>query len=153
MQGLAANVVPTRRGSTSRVTGKRMGHVTDRIGQMLARYLEKPVSGYEPFTPSDPTALAASLRPGDVLLVEGNNHISGVIKYLTQSTWSHAALYVGPVGARATDDGESHVLIEAEIAQGVITSPLSKYLHCHTRVCRPVGLAEDDCTRVCAYAV
>ena len=78
-----------------------MGRVLDRVGQMIARYLEKPVSGYEPFTPSDPNALAASLRPGDVLLVEGNNHISGVIKYLTQSTWSHAALYVGPLGGRA----------------------------------------------------
>ena len=30
------------------------------------------------------------------LLVEGNSHISHVIKSLTQSAWSHAALYVGP---------------------------------------------------------
>ena len=39
-------------------------------------------------------------KPGDVLLVEGNNHIAGVIKYLTQSTWSHSALYVGPIDGR-----------------------------------------------------
>ena len=96
-----------------------MGRVLDRVGQMIARYLEKPVSGYEPFTPSDPNALAASLRPGDVLLVEGNNHISGVIKYLTQSTWSHAALYVGPLDGRKTADGEAHTLIEAELGIGV----------------------------------
>ena len=43
-----------------------------------------------------PSALRATLQPGDVLLVEGNNHISGVIKYLTQSTWSHAALLCRP---------------------------------------------------------
>jgi hypothetical protein len=129
-----------------------MGRVLDRFGQMLARYLEKPVSGYEPFTPSDPNALAASLRPGDVLLVEGNNHISGVIKYLTQSTWSHAALYVGPLDNRATD-GEPHTLIEAELGIGVDSAPLSKYSRFHTRVCRPVGLTEEDCRQVCAYAV
>ena len=128
-----------------------MGRVLDRFGQMMARYLEKPVSGYEPFTPSDPGALAGSLRPGDVLLVEGNNHISGVIKYLTQSTWSHAALYVGPLDNRASD-GEPHTLIEAELGIGVESAPLSKYSRFHTRVCRPIGLTEEDCRQVCAYA-
>jgi hypothetical protein len=130
-----------------------MGRVLDRLGQMIARYLEKPVSGYEPFTPSDPTALSASLRPGDVLLVEGNNHISGVIKYLTQSTWSHAALYVGPLDGRATTEGEPHALIEAELGIGVDSAPLSKYSRFHTRVCRPIGLTENDCRSVCDYAV
>src|SRR6476646_1675266 len=134
------------------MTGKRMGHVLDRFGQMFARYLEKPVSGYEPFTPSDPAALAASLKPGDVLLIEGNNQISGVIKYLTQSTWSHAALYVGPLDNRGTN-GEPHTLIEAELGIGVDSAPLTKYTKFHTRVCRPIGLTEEDCRQVCAYAV
>ena len=71
-----------------------MAQVLDTIGRVIARYLERPVQGYEPFASSDPAALRKSLEPGDVLLVEGNSHISGVIKYLTQSTWSHAALYV-----------------------------------------------------------
>jgi Permuted papain-like amidase enzyme, YaeF/YiiX, C92 family len=124
----------------------------DRIGRMLARYLEKPATGYEPFTPSDPDALARSLRPGDVLLVEGNNHIAGVIKYLTQSTWSHAALHVGPVPGKFSDK-EPHVLIEAEIGHGVISVPLSKYAKFHTRVCRPVGLTADDLEKVCRYAI
>jgi hypothetical protein len=130
-----------------------MGRVLDRVGQMMARYLEKPVSGYEPFTPSDPNALAASLRPGDVLLIEGNSHVSGIIKYLTQSTWSHAALYVGPLDGRNTNDGEAHTLIEAELGIGVDSAPLSKYSRFHTRVCRPVGLTADDCEKVCAYAI
>ncbi len=99
-----------------------------------------------------PDALRATLRPGDVLLVEGNNHISGVIKYLTQSTWSHAALYVGPIGDRVTADGEPLVLVEANIGQGVVAAPLSKYVRFHTRICRPTQLDEDDRARVCAYA-
>ena len=117
-----------------------MGWVLDGVGQLLARYLEKPAAGYEPFTPSDPDALRAALQPGDVLLVEGNNHISGVIKYLTQSTWSHAALYVGPIGDRATADGEPLVLVEANIGQGVVGAPLSKYArypHPHLPADRP----------------
>ncbi len=129
-----------------------MGWVLDRVGNAVARYLERPAPGYEPFTPSDPEALCASLRPGDVLLVEGDNHIAGVIKYLTQSTWSHAALYVGRIGDRMSADGEPLVLVEANIGEGVVSAPLSKYERYHTRICRPVGLTPDDCARVCAYA-
>ena len=129
-----------------------MSWMLDGVGHMIARYLEKPALGYEPFTPSDPTALRATLQPGDVLLVEGNNHISGVIKYLTQSTWSHAALYVGQVGDRTTADGEPLVLVEANIGEGVMAAPLSKYEQYHTRICRPIGLCAEDRARVCAYA-
>jgi hypothetical protein len=49
-----------------------MSWMVDGVGRFLARYLEKPAQGYEPFTPSDPDALRATLRPGDVLLVEAN---------------------------------------------------------------------------------
>src|SRR6478609_1330526 len=129
-----------------------MSWMVDGVGRFLAHYLEKPVQGYEPFTPSDPDALRATLQPGDVLLVEGNNHISGVIKYLTQSTWSHAALYVGPLDNRATD-GEPHVLIEAELGIGADSAPLAKYARFHTRVCRPIALTQEDCRKVCANAV
>src|SRR5947199_250325 len=90
-----------------------MGVMLDTIGQLIAGYLQKEVPGYEPFTPSDPEHLRGVIEPGDVLLVEGNNRISGIIKYLTQSTWSHGALYVGPVDAAFEPDGEPHVLIEA----------------------------------------
>jgi len=129
-----------------------MSWMADGVGRLLARYLEKPEKGYEALTPGDAEALRATLKPGDVLLVEGNNHISGVIKYLTQSTWSHAALYVGPIGDRVSADGEPLVLVEANIGQGVVAVPLSKYGRIHSRICRPTGLTEDDRARVCAYA-
>ena len=129
-----------------------MGFILDGFGRHLARYLDRPIKGYHPFAASDPDVLRAMLRPCDVLLVEGNNHIAGVIKYLTQSTWSHAALYVGPIGERTTEDGEPLVLVEATVGEGVVGSPLSKYLGHHTRICRPVSLSPDDAYRVCAYA-
>jgi hypothetical protein len=130
-----------------------MSKMLDGIGRLIVHHLQKPVRGYEPFTPSDPDSLRQSLQPGDVLLIEGNNHIAGVIKYLTQSTWSHAALYVGPLEGRTAADGEPHVLIEANIGEGVVSASLSKYTKFHTRICRPVGLTEPDCAMVCAYAV
>lgn len=130
-----------------------MGWMLDEIGRTVARYLERPSPGYEPFTPSQPGALCTCLKPGDVLLIEGNNNISGVIKYLTQSTWSHAALHVGPIAGRMTEQGEPHVLVEANIEEGVVSAPLSKYFRYHTRICRPVGLSDDDCAKVCAYAI
>ncbi|HXO01410.1 MAG TPA: hypothetical protein VN900_05095, partial [Stellaceae bacterium] len=104
-----------------------MGVMLDTVGKLIASYLQKEVPGYEPFTPSDPEHLRSIVEPGDVLLVEGNNRVSGIIKYLTQSTWSHAALFVGAVDGAFEPDGEPHVLIEANIGDGVTTAPLSKY--------------------------
>lgn len=130
-----------------------MGFVLDTVGKLIARYLQKEVIGYEPFTPSDPTRLHDLIQPGDVLLVEGNNRISGIIKYLTQSTWSHAALYVGPIDGASEPDGEPHTLIEANVGEGVVTAPLSKYFTYHTRLCRPVGLSFEDRNTVCRYAI
>jgi hypothetical protein len=123
------------------------------VGERIVYCLQQPSAGYEPFTPSNFTALSRTLSPADVLLVEGNSRVAGVIKYLTQSTWSHAALYVGDIMGKKTESGEPHVLTEVEIGEGAISAPLSKYEIFHTRVCRPVGLTERDRKRVCRYMV
>lgn len=130
-----------------------MGWMLDSVGHVVARYLDKPEPGYDPFTPTDPTALQATLQAGDVLLVEGNSRISGVIKYLTQSTWSHAALYVGKMLRGNHADLNSHSLVEANLGEGVVSAPLSKYSKFHTRICRPVGLSREHCELVCEYAI
>lgn len=140
-------------GRKGRSGGSIMGLVLDTVGKLIAGYLQKEVPGYEPFTPSDPGYLRDVIQPGDVLLVEGNSRISGIIKYLTQSTWSHAALYVGPIDGMQELDGEPHVLIEAEVGEGVASAPLSKYFAYHTRICRPVGLSYEDRNTVCRYAI
>jgi hypothetical protein len=126
-----------------------MGWILDRTGHLLAR-LDRRSDRHDLFAPADSTGLRDTLRPGDVLLVEGKGRISTGIKYLTQSTWSHSALCVGPI-VRAETDGEPHVLIEANLGEGVVSAPLSKYLRCKTRICRPVGLSEADCEKVCRY--
>ncbi len=127
-----------------------MGWMFDVLGRLIAR-LRKPANHRESLTSNVLTALRETLQPGDVLLVEGKGGISGIIKYLTQSTWSHSALYVGPIEGVATD-GEPHVLIEANIDEGVVSAPLSKYSQCRTRICRPVDLSKADCAMICRYA-
>jgi hypothetical protein len=118
------------------------------LGRAIARILERPLKGYEPATTPDFTVLRSVLKPADVILVEGNIRVSSVIKYLTQSTWSHSAIYVGDCLGRSEPDGEPHALIEAEMSDGVVTSPLSKYRNAHLRICRPVALTESDQVRV-----
>jgi len=70
--------------------------------------------------------------------VEGDKRISVAIKYLTQSTWSHAALYIGPALGRTNEEGESLCFVEADITEGVRAVPLSLFHGLHTRICRPV---------------
>lgn len=125
----------------------------DRIGRFLAARLEAESSGYKPYTPSDPQTLHRTLRPGDVLLVEGNQHISAAIKYLTQSTWSHAALYIGDALEGDYADEDRPRLVEVILGEGCIAVPLRKYSTYNTRICRPVGLTPADCQLVVQFMV
>jgi len=116
----------------------------DRMGRFLAGRLQDTSSGYEPYTPSDPETLRRTLVPGDVLLVEGNQRVSAAIKYLTQSTWSHSALYVGDALPAPQDGSERPRLVEVNLGEGCVAVPLSKYRTYNTRICRPRGLTPDD---------
>jgi hypothetical protein len=120
------------------------------LGRWLARYLSAPANAMPAGSTSKPEALAATLRKGDVLLVEGTSRISSAIKYITQSTWSHAALcFADPVGCN--DPLATGVLVEADLNDGVRTVPLSEYCRFHTRICRPVGLSAEEIDAVCQY--
>lgn len=127
--------------------------VVDRLSERILRYLNRPTGRYAPFFAPDIEVVRQSLKPCDVLLVEGNTRISAVIKYLTQSTWSHTCLYIGDALGPDPSGGEARVLIEAEAGAGVIAVPLSKYAHFNKRICRPIGLSDDDRKKVIAYAV
>lgn len=122
-------------------------------GRWIARYLSRPHSEGVHLATSRPDLLAEALRPGDVLLVEGTSRISGAIKYLTQSTWSHAALYVGDAIDGDSLSSERRTLIEADVSEGVRGVPLGMYAFYHTRICRPMGLTADEVDQVIGYMV
>ena len=118
------------------------------LGRALARFLSRRRHAHGVSLPTDPGHLAACLRPGDVLLVEGESRFSVGIKYLTQSTWSHAALYVGA----ALGDSERRCVVEADVVDGIRAVGLDEFAGLHVRVCRPVGLGPDEIRAVVDHA-
>ncbi|MCG3188977.1 MAG: hypothetical protein LKCHEGNO_01219 [Burkholderiaceae bacterium] len=123
------------------------------FGDRLAAYLvaSKPHGAMVATVP--PELLAATLRPGDVLLVEGESRVSVPIKYLTQSNWSHATLYLGQARLLGGTGPDAPTLIEADLRAGVRAVPLRAYTHMHTRICRPVGLSKQEIDRVVEFAI
>lgn len=66
--------------------------VTAWLGKQLSAWLNhrRPLCSTSP--PTGLARLSASLRRGDVLLVEGDTRVSVANKHLTQSTWSDDCL-------------------------------------------------------------
>ena len=122
-------------------------HIAEKLGRWLARYLDTPRPEAASYTTSNPQQLAACIRKGDVLLVDGASRISSAVKYLTQSTWSHAALCI-----EASNKPDQVMLLEADVQQGVHSVGIDKYWQQHTRICRPVGLNQDKIDALVDYA-
>jgi hypothetical protein len=136
-----------------------VGSLRDRLVDAAARVLTKPRRQYQLLHPNDVGNLRRTVRKGDVVLVAGDQRVSEVIKYLTQSSWSHAALYVGDELLRRLPDRREalvdqygieaeHMIVEALMEGGVIASPLVKYAALNLRICRPRSLRADDLGRV-----
>jgi hypothetical protein len=135
--------------------GPARSRVHEWLIRRIADFLSRPTGRYELRVANDLERLKQVMRKGDVILVEGDQRVSAVIKYLTQSSWSHAALYIGDEFLRRGDaeceraqeafgDEAGHLVVEA-LFEGVVLSPLSKYVAYNLRVCRPHGLRVEDC--------
>ena len=99
-----------------------------------------------------------------MLLVEGDQRVSQAIKYLTMSSWSHSALYIGDALLRRDSPRRveiqrrfgreaRYLIVEALVDRGVVLSPLVKYIHQNIRICRPIGLKPDDLAVVLDYVI
>ncbi len=116
------------------------------------------------FPLSDFERLGEELQPCDVILVEGRSRASEVIKLVTQSPWSHAALYLGrlrdiadanvreTIAQHSGADADEQLVVESQLGLGTIVRPLADYQHDHLRLCRPQGLTEHDAQQVIGYA-
>ncbi|WP_342227707.1 hypothetical protein [Rickettsiella endosymbiont of Rhagonycha lignosa] len=69
--------------------------LTNKLFNFFFKWLNKEVEPSQTVPLSDFSKLRYELRPCDVLLIEGRNRISQIIKVITHSSWSHAALYIG----------------------------------------------------------
>lgn len=136
------------------------------LGCRLAEFLngEKPVPpGSLPMT--DYERLSEEVRRADVLLVEGRSRVSEVIKIITNSSWTHAVIYIGrideiPEGALQNKvaeyyagDPRDQLIIEVLLGRGTVVVPLRKYAGKHLRICRPRSLSRNDRDQVIAYAI
>ncbi|MBI5137999.1 MAG: lipo-like protein [Nitrospirae bacterium] len=130
-----------------------MNLISRHVGRILADYLSRKVGGYLPFAVISEEALRATLVPGDILLVEGNQHVSVAIKYLTQSTWSHAVMYVGDALAPEDAGPDAPRFIEADLRNGVVGRPFSHYAGLNSRICRAPGLTPEHRGRVVNFLV
>lgn len=123
---------------------------------LFNRWMTAPVARYDLRIPNDLHNLRKYIQKGDVMLVEGDQRVSQIIKYLTQSCWSHAGLYIGdelihhpgPFRELAIqkygEEGARHLFIEATMEDGVTVAPLNKYIHLNIRVCRPFNIEPED---------
>ena len=109
--------------------------------------------------------LNMKLRPGDVILIEGRSRVSSVIRSITQSPWTHAALYIGRlidfedediqnILRKHTDAKENtRLVIEDMLDKGTVITPLAFYRNHHIRICRPIGITPADLQLVINYVV
>jgi hypothetical protein len=130
----------------------------------LAEYLNLEKSSSTDGLPqTDFDSMCEELRQADIILVEGNSRVSEVIKTITNSPWTHAAVYIGRlseikegmlqnrIAEHYDGDPNEQLVIEAMLGEGTIVMPVTKYNRSHLRICRPRGLSRSDRHQVIAY--
>ncbi|MDX8380652.1 MAG: hypothetical protein R8M14_00905 [Ghiorsea sp.] len=140
-----------------------------RLGQRMEAWVEQWLlheKARDSLPLQDFERMQKALHPADVLLFEGRARISGVIGLITQSPWTHAALYIGCCAdfdkdsetlrlIRENFDGDEkeQLVVESLLGQGTVITPLSIYMNDNIRLCRPHGILDKDVRLVLEHAV
>jgi Permuted papain-like amidase enzyme, YaeF/YiiX, C92 family len=115
----------------------------------LVLYLATPAKHCSPATTANARSFARILDPGDVLLSDGNTRVAALVKRITQSSWSHVSMYVGPL----EEGPDPPCIVEADIAARVRSIRLSELNALHVRVLRPIGLNDIDRRRLADWVL
>ena len=141
-----------------------MGIFSHTISDPIIRWLAHQQPMRE-FPLSDFERMRYELRPGDVILLEGRSRVADVIRSVTNSPWSHAALYLGRlhdiedssirelVDAHCSPKRTDQLIIESQLGLGTIVRTLEVYRGEHLRICRPKGIQIDDVQEILNYSV
>jgi hypothetical protein len=108
--------------------------------------------------------LSRHIKPADIILVEGRSRASKAIRAITQSAWTHSALYIGTINEMSAPQkkimtkyyqgtNNTPLIIESNMGTGVTIEPLSMYKNNHLRICRPEGLNQDGINTVIDYSL
>ena len=112
--------------------------------KFLSSYLAQPIRRSRPSSTQDLVSLRPWLLPGDVLLTDGITRAAALVRRITRSDWAHVSMYVGSL-----DEGpDAHCIVEADVAAGVRSVPLSEFAGQQVRVLRPKNLSEADRRRL-----
>lgn len=139
--------------------------VNQKLTSFLINWLQADIEEPRSFPLSDFERIQYEIRPCDVLLIEGRSRISDVIRMITQSAWTHAALYIGRI--HDIDDPklrqlvlqhyegnpDEQLLIESILGKGIVVTPITRYANDHIRICRPHGIARKDAQQVITYTI
>ena len=140
------------------------GKLRDKAWSYIVDWLVATPDSHK-LSPNDFDVIGQRIQQADVLLVEGQTRVGGIIKHITRSPWSHSAICIGPLNEidelslrekihrhYSGSDGEP-LLVEAELGRGTVVTPLSFYSDYHVRIARPIGLSELDAKKVSAYMI
>lgn len=141
-----------------------MSNLSEWIIEKVSAWLLKeapPKRGYL----SDFDHVCQEIRHADVILIEGRSRASLIIKHVTQSPWSHAALYIGRIDdikdltfrriveRHSKYPANTQLLIESEIGLGTMISSMDRYRYDHIRILRPHGISKTAVPGVINYAI
>ena len=136
--------------------GRHVGdnQLLDWIGTFVARQVSKPTSGYEPYAAARPELVAVTIRPADVLLVEGARSkinsadpLSDAVDLVAFRALCRARREARRARRRAAGAGRGRARQRRDRLAAV------EIRHYNTRICRPVGLTPEDRNKVIRYAV
>ena len=108
--------------------------------------------------------MLGELCPADVILFEGRARVSEVIKIITLSQWTHAALYIGAqrdiknpdalalIKKHYRGDPSLPLVIESLLGFGTIINPITNYKRDNIRICRPNNISKSHQEKVICFA-
>ena len=138
--------------------------VYQKLRQKLYHWLTYEPDSHE-VMPYDFNRLKHEVHPGDVILVEGRSRISKLIRAITQSSWTHAALYIGRLSdiedealrriilSHIDAKENTRLIIEDCLDKGTTVATLNLYRHHHLRICRPIGITHSDIELVVQHMI
>jgi hypothetical protein len=128
--------------------------VIKRLEDKIENYIRSYVIGklqqqryeYRLLCRNDMAKLKRTLRPADVILIEGEHLVSDWIKVFSYHTWTHCVLWTGNTVPDVN-------MVEALMGHGVILGDLDKYRDLNLRLCRPIGISKDQARGVIRFAL
>ena len=97
--------------------------------------------------------------------MKGRTRASKVIRYLTQSNWTHATLYIGrlydieskqlreKIRSQYSGNEEDQLIIESELGQGTVIRSLTVYEKENIRICRPKDFNYNDSQKIMFHVI